>query len=131
MVSESLFLKERKLLKHYLTSWIFLFDIWFFAIAVFLLIFPSSLVLGIVSFVISTCSIVTLYRNLKIIKTVYINSYRKKQYWNMIQVFLFNIWILQIFSLVKWVFRNVVLFEEIAILLLFALLIIKVCTIIT
>ena len=47
--------------------------------------------LGLAIFIVSMIKLVTLYENLRVIETTFVNSFKKEQYWNLIKVILFNI----------------------------------------
>jgi hypothetical protein len=97
VITEATLKKMKKLSKLYFKTMIFVFDFMLFISAVLIFIFPKSVPVGICAFIISTASFSVLERNVKMIEIAYINTVRKKQYWDLMKILFFNIWSIQIF----------------------------------
>lgn len=80
------------ILVHYMKSRLIFIDIGYVAINIALLaVNNESQPLSIVLFVISIVKLFSLYENLRMFETTFINSFKKEQYFNLLKVALFNI----------------------------------------
>jgi hypothetical protein len=88
----------RYVAKEYVCSIIFVFNLLNFVTTLFKIIFPLSKAVGIVSFVISVLSMPVLTEDLEVVETTYINNFKKKHYYSMFKLLLFNVFFAQFIS---------------------------------
>lgn len=82
----------------YVTSIIFVFNLFNFVMTIFKVVIPRNKAVGIVSFIISVLSMPVLTEDLEIVEATWIKSFTKKQYFTMFKVLLFNVFFVQFIS---------------------------------
>lgn len=84
--------------KQYLKSLLFVFDFMNFVMTLFKVLFPSMTIIGVLCFVVTAFSLPVLSKDFEIVETVFFNNYRKRQYFSVFKIFIFNIFFAQFVS---------------------------------
>ena len=88
----------RYVAKYYVLSILFVLDLTNFLMTLLKVLFPRSPAIGITCFLVSILSVPVLTRNLEIIETIFVNNFKKRQYFNMLKILLFNLFFAQFVS---------------------------------
>ena len=72
-----------------------MFDFMNFLMTLLKVLFPTFIVTGVFCFVVTAFSLPVLSKDFEIVETVFFNNYRKRQYFSVFKIFIFNIFFAQ------------------------------------
>ncbi len=88
----------REVASFYFLSLIFVFDLLTFVMTLMKVIFPTVPVVGILCFTVTVFSLPPIFKDFEIIEAAYFTNFRRRQYFTIVKIFIFNIFFAQFVS---------------------------------